>query len=390
MENLIRHGIVKPLCRLCSKPEEAGTNALLALVSLSSSGMSFNQCVDDMISCGALSRMAEIALSIPERESEKKLWAKRVNYSLALLANMSRTEKGAVDFCGRAMPDQAIPSKSVMTEDTIDKPSKPTVSLLLSRFLSAKFIDTEAVDQFSNYRLEECTGRSDDPYQHFAAILMNIAQVEQGRRFLVKHHRNETHGKQSDGRSTSVLQIILPQLRSKNPIRRQGIAGVLKNCCFEKDSSWWLLNEVNILTHILYPLAGPEELDMDEKQGMDPDLWLEGPDKIREPDMTTRLFLVEAILLLCATGRRSRETMRVQRTYIILKMADMVEETEEVSERINECVQFLRRDEEGMEEGSSDIMVQEKIKSSSPLLALPASSSSIQLASSSDDYDGVD
>merc|ERR1719296_551083 len=105
----------------------------------------------------------------------------------------------------------------------------------------------------------------------------------------------------------------------------------------------------------------------------------------------TRLFLVEAILLLCATGRRSRETLRVQRTYVILKMADMVEETEDVSEKINECVQFLRRDEEGMEEGSSDFMVQANVKSSSPLLALPAPSSAMQFASSfSDDYDGVD
>eukprot|EP00560_Eucampia_antarctica_P006977 CAMPEP_0197829058 /NCGR_PEP_ID=MMETSP1437-20131217/5530_1 /TAXON_ID=49252 ORGANISM="Eucampia antarctica, Strain CCMP1452" /NCGR_SAMPLE_ID=MMETSP1437 /ASSEMBLY_ACC=CAM_ASM_001096 /LENGTH=445 /DNA_ID=CAMNT_0043430535 /DNA_START=22 /DNA_END=1359 /DNA_ORIENTATION=- len=401
MTNLIRHGIVQPLCRLSSKPEEGGTNALLALVNLSSRGVSFNQCVDDMISCGGISRMTEIALSIPESESETEKWATRVNYSLALLANMSRIEVGAVDFCGASMPDEAIPSSSIANKDqstgddigeSIRKPSKPTVSLLLSRFLSAKYVNSEAVDEYSESNVEECSSKSDDPYQHFAAVLMNIAQVEQGRRFVIKNLRKETTQGNLNKyeKSTSVLQMILPQLKSKNPVRRQGIAGAVKNCCFEKDSSWWLLNEVNIVSHILYPLAGPEELDIDEKQGMDPDLWIEGPDKLREPDMTARLLLVESILLLCSSGRKSRELLRVQRTYVILKMADMIEESEEVSERISECVQFLRRDEDGTKEGSSDMMVEEYVNASGNLLALPAPSSSKQIGTTSDDFDDVD
>lgn len=392
-ENLIRHGIVEPLCRLSSKPEDAGTNALLALVNLSSRGTSSNQCIDDMVNSGAISRMTEIALSIPENANpnEKDKWASRVNYSLALLANMSRTEVGAVDFCGRSMPDEAIPSSSTddsNAEKTIQKPSKPTVSMLLSRYLTAKYVNQEVVDKYdAETSVEECSSKSDDPYQHFAAVLMNIAQVDQGRKFVMKNLRKETS---KNERSTSVLQMILPQLKSKNPVRRQGIAGVVKNCCFEKDSSWWLLNEAKILSHILYPLAGPEELDIDEKQGMDPDLWIEGPDKVREPDIATRLLLVESILLLCATGRKSRETLRVQRTYVILKMADMVEESEEVSERINECVQFIRRDEDGTNEGSSDAMVHQYVNAKGNLLALPAPSSSKQIGTTSGDFDDVD
>ena len=102
---------------------------------------------------------------------------------------------------------------------------------------------------------------------------------------------------------------------------------------------------------------GPEELDIDEKKGLDPDLWIEGPDKVREPDHLTRLALVESILLLCCGGRKNREQLRLERVYIILKWADMVEEHEDVSAQIEECVQFLRRDEEGTAEGSSDKMV---------------------------------
>ena len=109
-------------------------------------------------------------------------------------------------------------------------------------------------------------------------------------------------------------------------------------------------------------------------------MWLEGPDKIREPDEQVRLTLVESILLLLATGRASREFLRKQRTYVILKMADMVEENEEVGEKINECVQFLRRDEEGTDEGSSDRIFRQ---------ALPPTPASI-VYGKSENFDDVD
>jgi Domain of unknown function (DUF384) len=87
---------------------------------------------------------------------------------------------------------------------------------------------------------------------------------------------------------------------------------------------------------------------------MDPDLWMRGPDHQRDIDVSTRLHCVEAILLLCETGRANRNLLRVAKTYVILKHCDMVEESEDVSDRIDVCDQYLRRDEEGTAEGSSD------------------------------------
>ncbi|KAL3778780.1 hypothetical protein HJC23_002686 [Cyclotella cryptica] len=177
------------------------------------------------------------------------------------------------------------------------------------------------------------------------------------------HHKQSTpsnHGAVSctpaskSTSTTSHLQSILPELNSPNIHRRQGIAGTLKNCCFSQDSTWWLLNVVHLDKALLLPLAGPEELTIDEKVGLDPDFWLAGPSKVREPDALVRLTLTEALLLLLASGRRARETLRERRMFVIIKMADMVEENEEISERMNECVQYLRRDEDGEEEGSSD------------------------------------
>jgi hypothetical protein len=407
LANLIKAGAIEPLCRLSSRPGEIGNDALSALVKLSSTGPSADQACEDLVNCGATNRMTEIALTSPPAATDGEAleaWRKRINFALAVLANVTRTERGAVEFCGKSMPNEAIVKAS--EDDNVEsklKPAKPTLTLLLSRFLLPTLIkkapngeegdENAASSNDQNAHLEEdenAAAKSDDPFQHMAAVLMNATQVEQGRKFVMKLQH-----KKKDVPPTSVLQLILPQLRSPNKIRRRGIAGAVKNCCFDKDSSYWLLNEVDIVKQLLYPLAGPEELDPDDKIGLDPDLWLEGPDKVREPDEVTRQCLVEAILLLLASGRRSRESIRQQKTYVILKMADMVEESERVSESISECVQYLRRDEEGCEEGTSDRQVEEATRGRSrgELLALPAPAASAAVdmrPTNADDFDGVD
>lgn len=360
MAKVVQHGLVEALAKNVNYPSHGvANNSLQALVQLSSQGASANQCVQDLLQAGGLGRLMEIVLSspLPENDAEDDRryseWQTRVNFAMALLANLTRTEAGAVDLVGRTLPEEAVASKDLQGR----LPHKPTMELLLARFLNPQYV--EVID-YSRFEQEPETttltldSTSKDPFQHFAAVLMNAAQTEAGRSFLLK-----LHYKNKGDQGSAVLQALLPQLRSPNPIRRRGIAGTIRNCCIDKDSIWWLLNVANIVTPILYPFAGPEDLDVEEKQGLDPDLWLEGPDKQREPDHLTRLFLVEAIRMLCSGGRLARQKLRVDRAYVILKWADMVEEHEDVSEHINECVQLLRRDEEGTKEGSSDGMVKE-------------------------------
>ncbi|KAL7535858.1 hypothetical protein ACHAXR_006776 [Thalassiosira sp. AJA248-18] len=477
---------ILPLCKIASvaSHSEVGSNdALAALSILCSHDLVGNQCIVDFVeSSRGVGRMLEIALSSPptppstaasvaalaqegeegdddNNKKNSKLakewneWRKQVNYACALLANATRIEKGAVEFIGLSFPEEAVPS-SMMKDDTSEEKdsnedgaygkrdtTKPTATLLLSRFLNPAFIDTSspafklAVEAFSssggggtksgtgasgeqqsssndldeydsdldNEALEEddeieaATSLEPqkveptmheneyyDPYQHVAAVIMNITQLETGREFLMRLiHQNQSSKKKSssgmdsiqeeggngnnndaknkkDTTTTSHLQSLLPQLTSPNLHRRQGIAGTLKNCCFSQDSIWWLLNVVYMDKSLLMTLAGPEELTIDEKVGLHPDYWLSGPQKLREPNPLVRLYVIEAILLLLASGRRARETLRERRTYVIIKLADMVEESEEVSERLLECVQYLRRDEEGTEEGSSDRRAYEK------------------------------
>lgn len=438
---LVQQGMIPLLARNCTyetddssssssstTTNDVSINALQALVYLTSHGPSANQCVQDLQDAGGLNRMLEIALSRapPAAELKRhKAWRQRVNYSLSIMANLTRTEEGAVALVGRTLPEQPIPTNTTASGEADGSdvvapilPTKPTMELLLARFLSSAYMDQSSSNNTNNNSTCDSEYYEDlrqqggdaaldshdaDPYQHFAAVLLNATQTEQGRRFLLqlKQQKAKQQESSSDSQSTTTtkisstststsnLQSILPQLRSPNPIRRRGIAGSLRNCCLEaRDSAWWLLNVVKITTHLLYPLAGPEELDVDEKQGLDPDLWLEGPDKKREPDHATRLFLVEALLMLCASGRNSRETLRLQRAYVVLRWADMVEEHEDVSEQIFECVNFLRRDEEGTHEGSSDKLVEEAYSRK------PSAARQIGAASSGegddDDFDNVD
>jgi len=479
---------IHPLCRIAStlSPDHGSISALAALSVLSSHDLVGNQSIEDFLDAKGVGRMLEIALSSPPTPvstaasvsalasdnkeelskvaEEWKVWRQQVNYACALLANATRTERGAIDFIGLSFPDEAVPSNLSRKTDEESKEeekeadddnvgasaygkreTKPTATLLLSRFLNPSFIDTSSpahdravasmsaktgMDDLEEYDSDDDNNLDDesnnnelepqkmdpmgeeyyDPYQHVAAVIMNIAQLDTGREFLLRliySSKKSSDNKKLDSiaeekkdnntPSTSHLQSLLPQLTSPNLHRRQGIAGTLKNCCFSRDSIWWLLNVVQMDKSLLLTLAGPEELSIDEKVGLDPDYWLLGPQKAREPDSLVRLYVTEALLLLLASGRRARETLRERRTYVIIKLADMVEENEEVSERMLECVQYLRRDEDGTEEGSSDKRAYEKyakglLESNAAknkgLKALPMSTSCD--AGEEEDYDNID
>ena len=119
-----QHGFVALLAQNTAydRDEAVAVNALKALVYLSSSSShggggggdaGINQCVLDLQEAGGVNRMLEIALSSSSKSnSNDKMWRQKVNYALALLANLTRTEEGAVALVGRTLPDEAVPSSS--------------------------------------------------------------------------------------------------------------------------------------------------------------------------------------------------------------------------------------------------------------------------------------
>jgi hypothetical protein len=263
MEKIIQLGMVELLAKNTSHPDQpVSHNALQALVHLSSHGETANQCDLDLVEAGGMNRMIEIALS-RQPEKDVVLWNAQVNLAMALLANMTRMEAGAVEVAGKTMPDEAIPSEQLVGTDDI--PIKPTLQLLLARFLNPHFIDTTT--DYNGLLLQDTANpdgavdsHSGDPYQHMAAVLQNSTQCEAGRRFVMRiiapssSSSSISYGAGSG--ETSVLQKLLPSLKSPNPLRRRGIAGVVRNCCLDRDSCWWLVHVVKVVKHLLYPLAG--------------------------------------------------------------------------------------------------------------------------------------
>ena len=439
---MVEAGVLKPILRIASsaslaiesasREEDAQASNQNILMELAASTLALqtllyatsaseqltNAVVDQLLDYKAVGRLVELVLDLPGNNQKLSKSSKKiVNTTLAILANLTRTERGALELVGTTLPDEAVYNNEEVAdppriegipegeEDTPPKSSesddkhvriKASMELLLDRFIRNQPEMNSEVDlsvlEPNEWDAALCVS---DPYQHFAALLMNATQVKAGRKFATRTPRAKTADATPQ---LSVLQRLLPVLREKsqnsNPFRRRGIAGMVRNCCLDtKENAWWLLNVCNVLTPLLMPLMGPEELSFDDKKGMDPDLWLDGPDTVRDIDEMTRLYCVESVLALLATGRASRKTIRVAKTYTVLKTCDLADPSEEVSEKISECVNFLRRDEVGSREGSSDQQVygEEEEEDRKAIAGLLEASPSTTIAPPSDeDFDGVD
>lgn len=142
---------------------------------------------------------------------------------------------------------------------------------------------------------------------YLGPVFSNLSQSPSVRRYLLDRER-------------CVIQRLLPFTEYEaSVIRRGGIVGALRNCCFDVDSHDWLLSPaVDILPHLLLPLAGPEEFPDDEMETLPPDLQYLPESKVREVDPDIRCMLLEALTQLCAT-RVARENMRNRGVYLILR-----------------------------------------------------------------------
>lgn len=151
-------------------------------------------------------------------------------------------------------------------------------------------------------------GNEADIFEHVAGILSNVTQESEARIIILEPERG-------------ILPALLPQLRSPSTLRRRGVAGTLRNCCFEEDERlvrYMLSPGVDVATAALLPLAGPAEYKPEETVGMADALAHAGPGKQREADAQTRRALVEALLLLCLT-RAGRDHLRSVRAYAVIR-----------------------------------------------------------------------
>lgn len=278
--------------------EEVAERCLGTLVNLVAD--LFEERVEEMLRRKVVDRVFELVTA-------GECSAKKRDLALSLLANVTTTIEGA---------RQAL---------QLDNP-EPLLHGQRMRGLVDRFVATEAPAGAAGTD-------SVDGWQHVASVVCNLSQLQEGRDLLRR-------------RSTQLVARLLPQLASPNPVRRRGVAAAVRNCCFEVSDHPWLLQELGAVGHLLLPLAGPEELAPEEREGMDP--WLLarlGPDKEREPDLEVRRSLLGALQLLC-TDKASRQFLRKRRAYPIIRNYDTSESDEANSEVAFNIVNFLVRDEE--------------------------------------------
>lgn len=66
-------------------------------------------------------------------------------------------------------------------------------------------------------------------------------------------------------RENVFLQRLLHYTENYDEIRQHGTFGILKNCTFDVENHEWLLSpSINLLPHLLLPLAGPEEFEQED------------------------------------------------------------------------------------------------------------------------------
>ncbi|XP_015445705.1 protein HGH1 homolog [Pteropus alecto] len=177
------------------------------------------------------------------------------------------------------------------------------------------------------------------PLHYLGPLLSNLSQRPAARAFLLDPDR-------------CVVQRLLPLTQyPDSTVRRGGVVGTLRNCCFEHRHHEWLLGpKVDILPFLLLPLAGPEDFSEEEMERLPVDLQYLPPDKQREPDADIRKMLIEAIMLLTATAP-GRQQVRDQGAYLILRELHSWEPEPHVRVTCEKLIQVLIGDEpeHGME-----------------------------------------
>ncbi|XP_058035099.1 protein HGH1 homolog [Ahaetulla prasina] len=171
------------------------------------------------------------------------------------------------------------------------------------------------------------------PWHHLGSLLANLSQLPEARRALLD-------------RSGRVVRRLLPFTQDAgSALRRRGVAGTLRNCCFDYRHHEWLLSEqVDLLPFLLLPLAGPEEFPEDEMEKLPLDLQYLPAEKQREPEADIRKMLLETLLLLTAT-KAGRLLVREKGTYFVLRELHKWEGDRGVRAACEKLIQVLIGDE---------------------------------------------
>lgn len=218
--------------------------------------------------------------------------------------------------------------------------------------------EVEGSNPFKSNKVMDClvdcfvlgSERKLNPYANFdflAFFFADISKSTQGRKYFTKVQAYD---------GLVPLSKLIPFTECESRIRRSGVANTIKNSLFEIDSHEMLITDeqVNLLPHILLPIAGPEDLREEEMFALPDELQLLPPDKKRDPEVTILKTYVECLLLLCTT-KMLREYLREKGVYGLIRALHMATEDEDLQDVCDRLVQMLMRDEAPEDEKIQEI-----------------------------------
>ncbi|KAJ0677628.1 putative protein HGH1, armadillo-like helical, protein Hgh1 [Helianthus annuus] len=145
-----------------------------------------------------------------------------------------------------------------------------------------------------------CTSSSekeDDPFGHVGSILVNVSKTKAGRTLLLDPKRG-------------LLKQIIRQFDSTSLLRKQGVSGTIRNCCFEADNQLQnlLLISEFLWPALLLPVAGNKVYNDQDTSKMPLELGSAlsiEREPVTDPEIRTQALEAIYLIVLQGAGRRA-------------------------------------------------------------------------------------
>lgn len=277
--------------------------------------------------------------TIAEEDKSEPL---RKNAALALI-NLSADKSTALKMTTEKQPTLVTKLWKIITKEihpVVDPACMILSNLTIDEVCCANVYDSLSKNQVTLDIITDMLCRvNSDPQgaklHYLGPLISNLSQLSE-----VRHQLLLNNGQ--------LVKKLLPFTEYKeSSLRRGGVIGAIRNCCFDTNCHDLLLNQLDLLPRLTLPLAGPTPdcFEEDEIEKLPIDLQYLDQDKDIEHDADIRKLLLEALCQLCAT-RKGRERIREQNVYLILRELHKVEKDENVKLACENVVDILIKKEE--------------------------------------------
>merc|ERR1712126_368848 len=171
------------------------------------------------------------------------------------------------------------------------------------------------VDSLVNILCQEKYNSGGQEMNFLGPVLSNLSQLPEVRNHIL------------DRQKCVIQRLVAFTEYSASVVKRGGVVGTIRNCCFDTDHHDWLISDkVDIVPRLVLPLAGPagDSITDEEMDSLPVDLQYLDEDKRIEKDLDVKIMLLESLTQLCAT-KWGREQLREKNIYVILRELHKVE-----------------------------------------------------------------